>query len=166
MDHVNLARFQAGEARLQFRPHQASQPPVVGYVRDPHWVIDWVVVIVEALENEVLVVRVADETEGTRAHWLLVQREIAAAFGVRLRVDRHLAGAVHVHGQEAGVRRRQLDRPGAVVGRFIADPVERASGRVGRHPAAGVIRGFAALVIFGQAAHPVVAENHVPGDQG
>ena len=64
---VDLAGLQAGQARLELGPHQDRQLFVVGHVRHPDGVVDREEVVLEALEDEVLVVRVADEAVGARA---------------------------------------------------------------------------------------------------
>ena len=64
---VDLAGLQAGQARLDLGPHQDRQVFVVGVMRHPDGVVDREEVVLEALEDEVLVVRVADEAVGARA---------------------------------------------------------------------------------------------------
>ena len=59
----------------------------------------------------------------------------------------------------------QLERPGAVVHRLVADPGLGAPRGVRGHPAAGVIGRRAAVVVFGESAHAVVAEHHVVGGE-
>ena len=66
--HVDLARLEAGQLRLDLGPHHDLQMLVVGVTRDHDGMVDGQEVVLETLEDEVRVVFVADEAVGTGAH--------------------------------------------------------------------------------------------------
>ena len=138
---------------------------VVGVVRHPDGVVDREEVVLEALVDEVLVVRVADKAVGARAHRELVHRKVAAPLHVRLREDRHLADAGQVDDEKGRIGLWQFERPRAVVHGLVLDPGLGPSGRDIGAPAAGVIGRQAAVVVFGETAHALVAEDHVVGGE-
>ena len=161
---VDLTGLQAGEPRLDLGPHHDLQVLVVGVVRHHEGVVDRAEVVLEALEDEVRVVFVADEAVGAGAHRRLVHRGVAAPLRVRLRHDDELEGRGQVDGEEARIGRRQLERQSAVVHGLVPDPVQGAApAGVPGGPAAGVIARLAALVVRGHAAHAVEAEHEVVG---
>ena len=162
---VDLTGLQAGQPRLDLGPHHDLQVLVVGVALHHGGVVDRVEVVLEALEDEVRVVFVADETVGTGAHQRLVHRGVAAPLRVRLRHDGDLADPGQVDDEEARIGRRQLERPGAVVHGLVPDPVTGAPAGIRGGPAAGVIARRAALVVFGETARAVVAEHHVVGGE-
>ena len=138
---------------------------VVGVVRHHDGVVHREEVLLEALEDEVLVVRVADEAVGARADRRGIHREVAAPLRVRLREDRHLADAGQVDDEKARIGHRNFKRPSAVVHGLVPDPGLGPPARVIGAPAAGVIGRQAAVVVFGVTAHALVAEHHVVGGE-
>ena len=134
-------------------------------MRHPDGVVDRVEVVLEALVDEVLVVRVAHEAVGARAHRGLVHCGVAAPLRIRLGEDGYVDPG-HVEEEEGRVGPEELDLPGAVVHGLAAGPIVRSPDPAARRPAAGVIGRRAAVVIFGGAAHALVAEYQVVGGDG